>query len=58
MLYWLIPLSILGFFLIAALVAASICFFRIFYNARKGPREEYPTPKGELYDPYRPQMIQ
>ena len=35
-----------------------LLFFRIFYASRKGPREEFPTPKGALYDPYRPQMIE
>lgn len=58
MLYWLIPLCVLGFLLVGALIAAAICFFRIFYASRRGPREEFPTPKGALYDPYRPQMIE
>ena len=33
-------------------------FFKIFYSFRKKSREQFPTPEGAVYDPYRPQMIE
>lgn len=58
MLYWLIPLCVLGGAILITLGISLFCFFRIFYSPRRKKREEFPTPKGEIYDPFRPQMIQ
>ena len=53
-----IPLLIAGGALLAALAVGAVCFFKIFYAWRKEDGEEYPTPEGEIYDPYRPQMVE
>jgi len=36
-----------------------VCFFLIFYSTKRSriEKEEYPTPKGEVYDSYREQMV-
>jgi len=56
-------------FLIAGIVIAAIallviiislvCFFLVFYSSKRSRvyKEEYPTPKGEVYDDYRGQMV-
>ena len=36
----------------AVLLAALICFFRIFYSRSRRPSEEIPLPEGEVYEPY------
>lgn len=53
---WII-LSILAFVLLLTLITSYICFRMAFL--RKDPKvpEEYPTPDGKIYDPYREQMI-
>ncbi len=54
MLYWLIPLTVV----ILILVTSAVCFFKIFYAFGRGRKEEeYPIPEGEIYLPYREQMI-
>lgn len=57
MLFLWISLGILAFLLTVTLTVSYICFRMAFL--RKDPKtlEEYPTPKGEIYDPYRHQMI-
>ncbi len=53
-----IIVGILLFFVMLTILAAYICFRMAFYNPKpKGPKEEYPTPKGVIYDPFREQMI-
>ena len=40
------------------ILTAYICFRMAFYNPKpKGLKEEYPTPEGAIYDPFREQMI-
>lgn len=56
MLYWLIPLGIVLFFLLVALVTMLVCFFRIFWTSRKPCTEEFPIPHGEIYEVHRKQM--
>lgn len=57
------PFLIIGIILIAllalTLIASFICFFLIFYSTKRSriEKDEYPTPKGAEYDPYREQMI-
>jgi len=57
LLYWLIPL--ITVFVLVVLITL-ICFFRIFYSPNRKPirDDEYPTPRGAAYDPYREQMIE
>ena len=52
--WWYIPLALL----LAALITAAVCFFRIFYAWRKKETEEFPTPPGPEYDEYRERMIE
>ena len=40
------------------LLISYICFLLAFYAKRKAPSEEYSTPPGEIYEPYRAQMVQ
>ena len=57
--YWMIPMTALLGIALLILLVMCIFFFKIFYSVRKTPKnaEEYPTPDGEIYDPYREQMI-
>ena len=43
--------------LAATLITAYICFRMAFYADRKPSTEEYPIPEGEIYEPYREQMV-
>lgn len=45
---------------VCVLVTSYICFHRIFLANRKRVKnkEEYETPEGKIYDPYRPQMVE
>lgn len=52
-----IIVGILLFFIILTLSASFICFRLAFYNPKPKAREEYPTPPGAIYDPFREQMI-
>lgn len=45
------------FLAVAALVTALICFYRIFYSPRQKEEDPYPIPEGEIYEPYREQMV-
>ena len=55
--FWIITFSVILFLIFASLIAALIIFFKIFYSFKKQP-QEFPTPEGAIYDPYRDQMIQ
>ena len=58
MLFLWIGLGIAAFLLAAALIISYICFRMAFYVPRANETyEEYPVPKGRIYDPYRDQMI-
>ena len=57
MLYWLIPLIIISVILLAALITAYVCFFRIFYSPRKKCEDEFPIPDGKAYSERREQLI-
>ena len=59
MLYWLIPVLIAVFLLIAVLIACLVCFFMIFYSPKKiqKNKDQFHTPSGKVYDPYRTQMV-
>ena len=53
-----IILGILLLFVMSTILGAYLCFRMAFYNPKpKGPTEEYPTPEGPIYDPFREQMI-
>ena len=47
------------FLVIAVLVISYICFRMAFYVKKhdKAPKEEYPIPKGKIYEPYRDKMV-
>lgn len=51
--FWLLPIILAA----AVLLIAYICFRMAFYTSRKEPREEYAIPQGEIYAPYREQMV-
>lgn len=53
-----IIIGILLLLIMLTIMTAYICFRMAFYNPKpKGPKEEYPTPEGAIYDPFREQMI-
>ena len=41
----------------AVRIVAYICYRMAFYADRKPSEEEYPIPEGEIYEPYREQMV-
>ncbi len=49
----------LGVVFLGALITTLVCFFMAFYVPEKDklPREEYPIPKGKVYEPHRERMI-
>lgn len=50
--------GVLFLFVIVTLLASYICFRLAFYNPKpKKAKEEYPTPPGAVYGPFREQMI-
>jgi len=53
----MVILIILLVVLAAVLITAYICFRMAFYADRKPSTEEYPIPEGEIYEPYRDQMV-
>ncbi len=53
---WIL-LSLAAFFVAASLIAALICFFKIFYSPRR-KEEEFPIPDGVIYNAYREDMIE
>ena len=61
MLPWLLlALGIVAFVAVFVLVVARICYKRVFYSPPRRPlrEDEYPTPRGEIYDQYRPRMVE
>lgn len=54
-----IALGIVLFILVFALIASFICFYMAFYAPRRKPAnpEEYSIPEGDIYEPFREQMI-
>ena len=54
-----IGLGVAAFLAIAILTISYICFRMAFYvkESDKVPKEEYPIPEGEIYEPYRDQMV-
>ena len=48
---------ILLLLILAVLAIAFVCYRMAFYAARKPSKEEYPIPEGEIYEPYREQMV-
>lgn len=56
---WYVPLLWVAAVALAVfgitLIAAFVCFLRLFYRKDR-KKEEYPTPRGEIYEPYRPRM--
>ena len=57
MYYWLIPLIIIIVGVIAALAAATVCFFKIFYSFRVKTEDEFPIPNGKAYLARREQLV-
>lgn len=53
---WIL-LGVAAFVAAASLVTAFVCFYRIFYSPRRPEEEAYPIPEGEIYEPYREQMV-
>jgi len=39
------------------LLAAGVCFIKVFYSPGRKLTDEYPIPDGEIYEPYRENMI-
>ena len=56
MIYWIILGIVIGVALLI-LLAAFICFKLAFYSKKRVPSDEYRIPDGEIYEPYREQMI-
>ena len=54
----IITTAVLAAFLIAVSITLLICFSKVFYSSRKPEKDEYPTPPGAEYDPYREKMIE
>lgn len=54
--FWIILLIIATVFILISLITSCYIFFRVFYSFRKEP-EEFPVPKGAIYEPYHAQMI-
>ena len=54
-----IGLGVIAFVAVAILLISYICFRMAFYvkESDKIPKEEYPIPVGEIYEPYRDQMV-
>ena len=59
MLYLYIFIAVAAFALLAAILTSLICFFRVFYSKRQPAlkEDEYDIPPGEIYEPFREQMI-
>jgi len=54
--FWMI-LGILAVLALAVVAIAYICFRMAFYTSRKEVLEEFPIPEGEIYEPFREQMV-
>ena len=59
MLWLWIALGVISFLVVAVLLAALICFFRVFYSPTRKPlgEDEFEIPDGEAYLPYREAVI-
>lgn len=59
MIYLWILLGTLLTLAVFTLLISLICFYIAFYNptSQKIPKEEYPIPQGEIYEPFRDQMV-
>lgn len=57
---WIILLLCVAAIALLVLLVAFFCFMKIFYAPKRRPSapNEYPTPDGAIYDPYRPQMVE
>ncbi len=55
-----IILIIIAVIAVLVLLTALICYFMAFYAADRKPvgEDEYPTPDGEIYEPYHEQMVE
>lgn len=54
--FWII-LGVLAALTFAVVGIAYICFRMAFYASRKEVDEEFPIPEGEIYEPFREQMV-
>ncbi len=58
MIFFWIVLSVAAFLTLCALLTAYICYRRVFYNGKKVKNvEEFSIPEGDIYEPYREEMI-
>ena len=55
--YWWIFGGVIAFVILAILVASYICFYMIFLAHKPKVPEEFPIPDGEIYEPYREEMV-
>lgn len=55
--YWWIFGGVIAFVIFAILVASYICFYMIFLAHKPKVPEEFPIPDGEIYEPYREEMV-
>ena len=57
--YVLIPLIIIIAAILLILAVSFVCFLKIFYSPKKRQKnkDEFPTPEGAVYDPFREQMV-
>ena len=53
----IIACSILLVLVFAARIVGYVCYRMAFYADRKPSEEEFPIPEGEIYEPYREQMV-
>ena len=54
--FWII-LGVIAFLLITTLLGAFICFMMAFYSPKREQTDEYQIPVGEIYEPFRDQMV-
>ncbi len=54
--FLLILLAAVGFLLLSVFAATLVCFFKIFYSPKR-KSEEYPIPRGVIYDVHHESMI-
>lgn len=55
--FWWILGGVIAFVIFAILVASYICFYMIFLAHKPKVPEEFPIPDGEIYEPYREEMV-
>lgn len=54
--FWIL-LAVVAGLLLLVLLAAFICFLKVFYSPKRKKTDEYPIPDGEIYEPFRESMI-